>query len=728
MALLRSRQHAVGYNFAPNGSGALCSKVGRAKDGGAVTATGRGVRLSDGFDLGIEATSIGRDRARRALGVVEQRAEGQELVLRREDDVEERFLAGPLGLEHSFLVGSRPPGEGPLVIEVAFNGMVPGAVAGRTDRVLLRAANRRAGYRDLLATDGDGRELRARMEVREAVVALVVEDSEARYPVAVDPLWTQQVELTAADGGESASFGYSVAMDDTTAIIGAPGSTLAHLSGAAYIFERQATTWNLQMELAPPDAYFFGAAVAVSGDTLIVGAPWTGDDHTGAAYVFVRNGTTWSMQAKLSGDAGPADQFGSSVGVSGSTAIVGAPASGTLGGGLEAAYIFVRSGTAWTMQAKLAASDGTLGDNFGWSVALSASTAVVGAPAHPYPSGAPLSAPGAVYVFAQSGSAWPQQVELNGMAGDWFGHSVALNAGTLIIGAPGHQVGANVGQGAAYVFAQSGASWNKRAELIAGDGAANDGLGDSVALSGGTAIVSASGHEVRSNAAQGAAYLFSQSGTTWAQQDEVTASDGAPSDHLGPGPGCVAVSGTHAIVGAPEHAVGGNDSQGAAYIFQGPPLAANGTACTADSDCTSNFCVDGVCCDTTCGDGLATDCQSCLGAMTGGADGTCGAVTAAAKYTCRPSTSACDPAGVCDGSSPSCPAAAAPDGGCASSSSSTSSASSSSGAGSFHLTGGCDCRAVPDRGDGRDATRAAWLALGLGLAIGRRRRCRAVRT
>jgi len=221
--------------------------------------------------------------------------------------------------------------------------------------------------------------------------------------------------------------------------------------------------------------------------------------------------------------------------------------------------------------------------------------------------------------------------------------------------------------------------------------------------------------------------LVHQTGTTWAQQDELTANDGAANDFFGSEPGTVGLSGYTVIVGSPQHQVGGNMLQGTAYIFVAQ--ASDGTTCTISSNCTSTFCVDGVCCDTTCGDGLATDCQSCLGAMTGGADGTCGTVTAAANYTCRPSTGPCDPAGVCDGSSPSCPAdTATPDGGCVSSSSSASSSSSSSGAGSFHLTGGCDCRAVPDRGDGRDATRAAWLALGLGLAIGRRRRCRAARS
>jgi hypothetical protein len=562
------------------------------------------------------------------------------------------------------------------------------------------------------------------MVLRGTVVALVVEDANAKYPVTVDPLvWTQQAELTAADGMAGANFGYSVAIDGDTAIVGAPGA------GAAYVFVQTGTTWTQQAVLSASGGSF-GAAVAVNGDTAIIGAPSTALDD-GAAYIFARSGETWTQQAELTplpvGWVGSGEAFGSAVAIEGSTAIVGAPSGGASGQPSAGfAFIFVQNGGTWTQQAQLTPSDGVWSDAFGGSVALSGSTVVIGAPYHPFEQGSPTAAPGAAYIFLRSGTTWTQQGELHGMAGDVFGTSVALSGSTAVIGAGD----GNAHTGAVYVFAQSDTTWTQQAELTAIDGAAGDWFGGSVALSNGTAAIAASEHQVGSNGARGAVYVFSQSGATWVQQAELAASDGVPHDFFAdcgaPCQGIVGVTGSTVIVGAYWHPVGTSAGQGAAYIFTAP--GANGTACTADSDCTSTFCVDGVCCDTACGGGVATDCQSCLGAMTGGADGTCGTVAATANYTCRPSTGPCDPAGVCDGSSPSCPAAAAPDGGCASSSSSTSSASSSSGAGSFHLTGGCDCRAVPDRGDGRDATRAAWLGLGLGLAIGRRRRCRAVRT
>jgi hypothetical protein len=709
MARLRSRQRAPGYDFLLDGSGALRSRAGRFGASAVVTATGRGVRLSHGFDLGVETTSVGREGAGRARGVLAHHAEAQELVLEREDNVEERFLVGPLGVEQSFVVRERLGGPGPLVIEVAFDGLAPERIDGAMDRVLLRdgEGRTRAGYRDLVAADANGRDLVARMEVRGADVALVVEDTEARYPVSVDPLvWTQVDELTAKDGVQDGNFGSSLAMDGDTALFASAAGT--------YVFTQNGTAWTQQAELVPG-----GSSVAVDGDTAIVGFPAAAsvvaDCNEGVAYIYVRNGTTWTQQAAFAGSG--CEQLGASVGISGGTAVIGAmgmgsctpvgcsPTSGV-------AYILVRNGTQWVQQAQLAPGDGLAFNDFGSAVALSGETAVVGASYNQDSISGPTGG-GAAYVFVRGDTTWTQQAEFNDRV---YGSSVTINGGTILTSG----LDATMQQPAAHVFVQEGTVWAEQAELTAPDGL------HSLALSGGIAIVGAPAHQVGNATHQGAAYMFTRSGTNWGPMDVLTASDGADGDYLGWG---VAVSGSTAMVGAPSHTVGANLNQGAVYVFHAPPLAANGTACAATSDCKSTFCVDGVCCDTACGGGVATDCQSCLGAMTGGADGTCATITAAAKYTCRPSTGPCAAASVCDGSSPSCSAAVpVPDGGCASSSSSTSSASSSSGPGSFHLTGGCDCRAVPDRGDGRDATRAAWLALGLGLAIGRRRRCRAARS
>ena len=272
---------APGYEFVLDAGGTLHAVAGGAGAGTAVIATGRGIRLSrggaNGFELGVETRAVGRDGGAQGRGAIRERAEGQELVLDRENDVEERLLAGPLGVEHSFEVRSRPEGQGPLVVDVAFDGLVPEA-QGTSDRVLLRdgRGHVQGGYRDLVAVDATGRELATWMEVRGASVALVIEDATAAYPVRVDPLvWVQTADLTPSDGPNDDSFGGSVASSGNTVVVGNAGHTVDgnFEQGAAYIFVRDGATWTQQAELTASDGAAgdgFAVAVAVNGDTVIV--------------------------------------------------------------------------------------------------------------------------------------------------------------------------------------------------------------------------------------------------------------------------------------------------------------------------------------------------------------------------------------------------------------------------------------------------------------------------
>ncbi len=312
--------------------------------------------------------------------------------------------------------------------------------------------------------------------------------------------------------------------------------------------------WIQQAELTASDgADFdrFGYSVAVSGSTAVVGAPY----HVawqGAAYVFVESGGTWSQQAELTASDGvELDYFGYSVAISGGTAVVGAychPNSDE-NCGPGAAYVFVQSGTTWSQQAELTASDGAAGNYFGNSVAVSGTTVVVGALF--YPGSWPFHVgPGAAYVFAESGGTWSQQAELtasDGEASDYFGISVAVSGSTAVVGAPNHQVGSNQYQGAAYVFVQSGGTWSQQAELTATDGAAEDTLGSSVALVGNTALVGAPAYPPGHGSGEpGSAYVFVESGGTWSQQAELTPPDSWAQDGFGIS---VAVSGSTAVVG-----------------------------------------------------------------------------------------------------------------------------------------------------------------------------------
>ena len=146
-----------------------------------------------------------------------------------------------------------------------------------------------------------------------------------------------------------------------------------------------------------------GSGAAIDGETAIVGA--SGDDsNRGAAYVFVRSGGTWSQQQKLTAsDGAPEDQFGNSVAISGDTVIIGAFGDDSVKG---AAYIFTRSGTTWSQQQKLTASDGVADNRFGWSVVVNGDTAIAGATLHD-------NVRGAAYVFTRSGTVWSQQQKLS---------------------------------------------------------------------------------------------------------------------------------------------------------------------------------------------------------------------------------------------------------------------------------------------------------------------------
>ncbi|MBS1796079.1 MAG: FG-GAP repeat protein, partial [Acidobacteria bacterium] len=314
---------------------------------------------------------------------------------------------------------------------------------------------------------------------------------------------------------------------------------------------------------------FFGWSVAVSGDTAIVGA--YADDvgansNQGSAYVFTRSGTTWSQQAQLTAaDGAPGDQFGYSVAISGDTVVVGA--SGDTVGANPAqgsAYVFTRSGAAWTQQQKLLAADGAAFDQFGGSVAISGDTVLIGASRDTIGAS---SNQGSAYIFVRSGAAWSQQAQLlasDGAANDQFGESVGISGDTAIVGAFAHTVGANAAQGSAYVFTRSGAAWTQQAQLTAADGAGNDQFGWSVAISGDTAVVGAYVGTVGANAVQGSAYVFVRSGAAWSQQQKLTAADGAAGDQFG---WSVAISGNIIIVGARFDDVGFNNDQGSTYVF-----------------------------------------------------------------------------------------------------------------------------------------------------------------
>lgn len=329
-------------------------------------------------------------------------------------------------------------------------------------------------------------------------------------------------------------------------------------------------TFTQQAKLTghPVAGDYFGYSVAIYLNTAVVGVP--NDDiganaDQGSAYVFVRSGSTWSLQAILTdSNFGAAhDGFGQNVAIYSDTVVVGAP-----GHDNGSVYVFVRSGSMWSQQAILTASSGTAYDGFGSHVAISGNTVVVGAP---YANGWQ----GSAYVFVRSSAGWNQQAQLtanDGAANDLFGNSVAIGGNTVVVGACFDDIDANAYQGSTYVFLRFGASWSQQAKLTASDGAPGDYFGSSVAISGtgNRVVVGASADDIVANgvtkADQGSAYVFVRScfGCLYSQEAKLTASDGAAGDKFGMS---VAIGGYEVVVGAPWDDIGNNDNQGSAYVF-----------------------------------------------------------------------------------------------------------------------------------------------------------------
>ena len=460
----------------------------------------------------------------------------------------------PMGFEQGFTIARRPSGTGELTLALT--------AGARADTKSGTVSIGRLRYGKLVVTDAGGKLVPAKFESRGKRILIAVNDAAARYPLTVDPLvWLQQ-EATASDGTANDLFGFSVALDGTTAMIGAVTN---YAPGAVYVFNESGGAWaQTQMLTASDGAVLddFGWSIAVSGTTAVIGAHGT-NEYQGAAYVFTESGGVWTQTQKLTAsDGAVGDAFGSSVAFDGSTALIGAydaPIGGNQFQG--AAYVFTESGGVWSQAQKLTASDGAAQDYFGTSVALHGTTALVGA------DGADIGSngnQGAAYVFTESGGTWTQTQKLtasDGAGADYFGTSVALDGSTALIGAPDATIGGNAYAGAAYIFSESGGVWTQTQKLTASDAAMLSEFGWSAAIAGSYALIGAWG---TGSGQPGAAYVFIESGGAWTQAQELAASDGAGDNYFGHS---VALAGFTALVGAYGTAVNGNYNQGAAYLY-----------------------------------------------------------------------------------------------------------------------------------------------------------------
>ncbi len=655
---IRALHEAQGHTVIPSDAGYRAHNSGQQWQ---TEFDGRGfmTRPEKGdWRWGLELCSYGFAGHQRSVERAPRaKAEGQRVTYEREENVQEWFVNDERGLEHGFTIGKRPANasdsEAPLLFTLAVRGNLHPMISGSEVRFVDNEGAVVVVYANLQVWDAAGKSLSARFLASNAGIGLSVDERGAQYPITIDPI-AQQAYLKASNTGANDFFGSSIAISGDTVVVGAVGEDSAAIgvngnqadnsasgSGAAYVFVRSGGTWTQQAYLKASNTGagdLFGASVAISGDTVVVGA--YGEDSaatgvngnqasnaatdSGAAYVFVRSGSTWTQQAYLkASNTGASDLFGNSVAVSGDTVVIGAhtedsAASGVNGNQADnsafasgAAYVFVRSGSTWTQQAYLKASNTGANDLFGSSVAISGSTVVVGAYGEDSAAsgvngdqasnGATDS--GAAYAFVRSGSTWTQQAYLkasNTGASDFFGVSVAISGNTVAVGAYGEDsaaTGVNGNQasnaaadsGAAYIFVRSGSAWTQQAYLKASNTEASDFFGGSVAISGDTVVIGAfeedsaatgiNGNQAGNGATDsGAAYVFSRSGSAWTQQAYLKASNTETSDTFV----IAAISGDTVVVGASGEdsaATGVNGNQGsnsatgsgAAYVFNGFP-------------------------------------------------------------------------------------------------------------------------------------------------------------
>jgi hypothetical protein len=559
------------------------------------------------YQISLKLNSIGYSSKTKYKKPQKIASNSTRLTYQWSDNVNEVWTNSSNRLEQWFEIQQRPTGatQGQqLTLQLELTTDLQVAQNGNA----LSFANK-ISYDKLKVWDSTGAEIPSSMHLQDNTLSLVVEDHLAQYPLIIDPAFQQQAYVKASNTEDFDQFGGTVAISGDTLVVGShqerSNATGVNgdetdnsliFAGAVYVFTRSGTVWSQQAYVKASNTGAedsFGGAVAISGDTLVVGAfgeasSATGVDgdetdnsanNSGAVYVFTRTAGIWSQQAYLKASNTEIDDwFGKSVSISGDTLVAGARredsnATGVDGDGVNnlasnagAAYVFTRTAGVWSQQAYLKASNTGTDDTFGGSVSISGETLVVGANAESSNAtgvdgdGVNNLArnAGAAYVFTRTAGVWSQQAYLkasNTGTGDAFGWSVAISGDTVVSGAyaeGSNATGVNgdglnnlaTGAGAAYVFTRTATIWSQQAYLKASNTDAGDAFGISAAISADTLVIGAQseasnatgidGDETDNSASgAGAAYVFNRKAGVWGQQAYLKASNAEATDAFG---------------------------------------------------------------------------------------------------------------------------------------------------------------------------------------------------
>jgi hypothetical protein len=520
----------------------------------------------------LRAVSLGRGDARTELADVAPRIEGPEVRAERAPGVIEwwRSLSG--GLEHGVTIAKRPAGRGELTLALAVTGLRPQNVSDESVEFVDSSGGVVATYAHLLVTDARGARIPAHMLAGEGAITIAVDDDEAVYPLVIDPLVAaHEADLLDARFTND-RFGTSIALssDGSRALVGAPATDVTAASlvaaGSARVFVRTGARWAEEALLLPSGLSLsdaFGCAVALSGDgtRALVGASrdeTAGGRAAGSARVFLRTGTSWTEEVLLSAsDGAESDRFGFSVALNtdGSRALVGVLSDDTSAGvDSGSVRVFVRTGTSWAEEATLLAPDTAAGDQLGYAVSLSgdSSRALAGAPGDTIGT---RTLAGSSRVFVRAGAVWSHEATLSApdfATNDRFGMSNALSTdGTrALVGVPSDDTTGGADAGSARVFVRTGVSWVQETTLLAIGGSTLDRLGwVSLSGDGSRAIVGADRDDTVGGTNAGTARVFSRTGTSWTEEALLLAPDGATDDGFG-WASALSADGSRALIGA----------------------------------------------------------------------------------------------------------------------------------------------------------------------------------
>jgi hypothetical protein len=522
------------------------------------------------------------------------------VTYQRQDGVTEWYSNRPEGVEQGFIV-QKPLTDhqnGPLQVHLAIRQ--PWQIEVADNQFRFRYGKEVLSYQQLKAWDSKGISLPTRMQkIDNHTLALVVEDLKATYPLYIDPViqTTQIKKLTnLAEGELDDAFGYSVAIDGELVAVGIPfddvednnGMELTN-AGSAYVFQRDSGGpghWGFVCKLVASDRHAvdsFGASIAISGGTIVVGAPnhdKDTDSDAGAAYVFEYYNQSGGQREEIKKLIATSDwesdaYFGNSVATNGDLIVIGAFNDEDNGENSGSVYLFQRNtggNDNWGQIKKLTATDGKAYDNFGYSVAIGYGNIVVGADYDDI--NTLLFNAGSAYVFGQNNGGpnnWGQVKKLiseDGARSDYFGHSVAIYRDHIVIGAPGD----DDCSGSAYLFQRNlGGSdnWGQLKKLTAPTRESDDYFGLSVAISGLLVVIGAPQQDVGSATQAGSAYIFWRGfgdvDNWWGQVKKLTAADVKMGDWFG---FSVAIFSDTAIIGSYQDDIGTKINMGSSYLFK----------------------------------------------------------------------------------------------------------------------------------------------------------------